>query len=63
MSTTLDKVLEEGYKMVEQFASGPWPLDPVGLINALKLYDHDRFFEAFERGEAKRRGPMVGFKV
>jgi hypothetical protein len=60
MGTTLDKVLDEAYKMVVQFAAGPWPLDPVALINALKLHDHDRFFKAFEEGEVKRRGPGIG---
>jgi hypothetical protein len=56
----LKAVLDECFSLVEKFAGGPWPLSPVELLQALKGYDEERFFDQFEKGEIRRKTECGG---
>jgi hypothetical protein len=61
MSTpNIQPVLDEYFKLVEQFAGGPWPISLLELLKALKDYDPDQFFDQFEKGEIRRKQECGG---
>ena len=49
MSRSPKKVLDEGYKLVEQWTASP-RINVYPLVEALKQYDPGRFSQAVERG-------------